>query len=551
MRLPLSPIVGLSIGVLCAACSGDHIGLGPSDVEPEAFPEIEAAPARLPRLSQVQYRNAIEDVFGGAITLPSRLEPDVSIDGLVAIGAAQTSISARGAEQYETAAYGIAEQSMEAGETRDALVPCEPAGPVDDTCAREVLAQLGRRLWRRALLDEEIDQLVGVSSDAAGVLGDFHEGLAFGIAALLQSPNFLFRSELGEPDPDSPDTLRYTGYEMAARLSFFLWNTVPDEELLLAAENGSLHDDDGLAAQVDRMLAAPEARHALRNFFSELYSLYELDDLNKDTNEFVNMNAEVGPSAREETLMTIEDHIFDERDDFRELFTTRKTFLNRQLAAIYNVPAPVREGFGPFYWPEDNDRTGVLTQVSILAGNSHPIDSSATLRGKFVRKILMCGAIVPPPVDVNAALPDPSPDAKTLRQRLEAHVVDPSCAGCHLTMDPIGLGLENFDALGQFRRTDNGEPIDASGELDGEFFSDPRGLGRAIAENPDVPNCLAQQLYRYATNHVETGEEQELVTNLQDRFALRDYQVLDLVRDIVMSPGFRTTNTPAAGAGEQ
>src|SRR5690606_31461766 len=137
------------------------------------------------------------------------------------------------------------------------------------------------------------------------------------------------------------------------------------------------------------------------NFFTEAYALQELDQLSKDTLEFVHMNADLGPSAREETLMTIEDHIFDEQADFRELFTTNKTFLNRQLAALYDVRAPSREGFAPFYWPEGSERTGLLTHASILAGNSHPIDSSATLRGKFVRKRLMCGIISPPPVDVD------------------------------------------------------------------------------------------------------------------------------------------------------
>lgn len=544
------PALGPFLSLLLVACSGDHIGAD-SVGQPEAFPEIEAAPAMLPRLTQLQYRNAIQDVFGDEISLPSRLEPDVSIDGLVSIGAAQTSISARGAEQYETAAYGIASQATEEGAIRDAIVTCVPASDIDDACAREVLSALGRRLWRRPLTEGELDTLVTISGNAAATLEDFYEGLSFGIATILQSPNFLFRTELGEEDPGNPNSLRYTDYEMAQRLSIFLWNTIPDEELLAAAEAGDLLDDEKLAAQVDRMIDHPKARGAIRNFFSESYGLYKLDELTKDTNEFVAMDAEVGPSAREETLRTIEDHIFDEKADFRDLFTTRKTFINRQLATIYNVPAPAREGFGAYYWPNDSPRTGLLTQVSVLAGNSHPVDSSATLRGKFVRKNLMCGVIIPPPVDVNAALPEPSPDAKTLRQRLESHVEDPSCAGCHLSMDPIGFGLENFDALGQFRAKESGEPIDASGDLDGVPFDNPRGLGEALAENPQVPDCVVQQLYRYATSHPETDEELVMVANLQQRFEAQDFQVLALMRDIALSPGFRTTNAPLETAGEE
>lgn len=543
----------LLVGLFCAAlllpaCTGDHIGDSSADA-PDPFPRIEAAPPHLPRLTQKQYANALRDIFGPKLVVPARLEPDVSIDGLIAVGTSQTSVSARGTEQYESAAYDIAAQAMQPGVIRDAVVACSPQTVVDPACARETLAALGLRLWRRPLVEAELDRLVQVVGEAAITLGDFHEGLGYGLAGLLQSPNFLFRSELGEDD--GAGGRRYTSYELAARLSFFLWNSTPDAELLDLAKTGEILRDDVLEAEVARMLADARARAAVRNFFSEAYDLQELDHLSKDTIEFVHMNAEVGPSAREETLMTIEDLIFDERADFRKIFTSRKTFLNRQLAAIYDVRAPSREGFAAFYWPEASERGGLLTQISILAGNSHPIDSSATLRGKFVRKKLMCGAISPPPVDVDAALPEPSDQAKTLRERLGAHLANPSCAGCHAAMDPIGLSLENFDALGQYRATERGEPIDASGELNGVVFDGPRGLGEALANAREISDCLTRSMYRYATNHVETQDERVLVRNLQDRMRQQGYKVLTLMRDIVMSPGFRytrlATNKSASG----
>jgi hypothetical protein len=513
------------LAICFGACDGDHIGLNEQPPDLPAYPEIQAHHASLPRLTRAQYENVLTDVFGDELIVPGPIEPDRAVEGLIAIGATETSISARGVEQFESAAFAVAEQ------VADSVLTCEPTAIADAVCAREVLAPLGRRLWRRPLDKAELDSLVEIATDSATVLGDFREGLQFSIAALLQSPHFLFRVELA----DGP----YGPYEMASRLSFFLWNTGPDEELLDAAKRGELMDDASLRRHAERMLESPRARHALRNFFTDHFELYRLDTLNKDPVVFVEMSSELGKAAREETLMVIEDLVFDLRGDYRDLFTTNKTFINRQLAAIYGVRAPRREGFGAHYWPENTLRSGILTHVSLLAGGSHPIDTSATLRGKFIRKKLLCGTINPPPVEVNPALPEPSGTTRTLKERVAEHLTNPVCAGCHSNMDPIGLGFENFDAIGKFRWRDNGVKIDASGELDGEPFADSRQLGEAIANHPRLPDCLVENLYRYATGHVDGDAEKALLNNLEERFKLQEYRVLELMVDIVMSPGFR------------
>ncbi|MEZ4233023.1 MAG: DUF1592 domain-containing protein [Polyangiaceae bacterium] len=524
---------GWLAGLLAVACTGQ--------IEPPPDTHkapLQPAPVTLKRLTQAQYANSVRALLGAEIVVPSALEPDTEAGGFLNVGGSIASISSRGVEQYERAAYDIAEQAMEAGAERDALVPCAPAAAVDDTCAAAFVSSFGRRLWRRSLSQAEVDRYVGIASEAARQLSDFYDGLEFAMAGLLQSPNFLFRVELGETDPDSAFK-RYTSTEMASRLAFFLWNSTPDDELLDAGERGDLLDAKQIDAQVARMLESPRARVGVRNFFSELYGLKGLNDLVKDTTIFTSHSADLGPDAREETLRLIEYLVFDEDADYRELFTTRKTFLNRRLAALYSVPAPSIDGFALTELPEDGPRRGLLGHASILAMHSHPTNTSATLRGKFVRTVLLCGEIPPPPANVDTSLPEPSANAPTLRDRIQDHLSVPLCASCHRAMDPIGLGLENFDGIGKFRTTEADTPIDASGEVDGSRFEDAIGLGQAIASHPNLGSCLTQKLYRYAKGSVEREGEDGEIQRLTEAFLLGNFRVKVLLREIARSDGFR------------
>ncbi len=391
-------------------------------------------------------------------------------------------------------------------------------------------------MWRRPLSDEEVTEVVSVAGMAADALGDFHEGLSFGLAALLQSPYFLFRVELGEPDGGA---LRYADYEMASRLSFFLWNTTPDDMLLDAAAAGRLTDDASLREEVDRMLADDKARQGLRAFITDLWELDRLDDLVKDPTIFIQASPELGPYAREETLRVIEHVAFEEDRDFRSLFTLDYTFANPKLAALYMVPSVAPEGFHRVTFPEDGPRRGILGHASILALNAHSTASSATLRGKFIRVTLLCEEILPPPVDVDTALPEPSGETRTLRERVQEHLTNPFCAGCHRPLDSIGLGLEQFDGIGRFRTHDNGGLIDPSGDLDGRHFADAVELGRRLADDPRVPTCFAENMYRYATRRAITEGEADNLAWVNDYFGEAGYRIEALMRAIAMSPGFR------------
>ena len=496
-------------------------------------------PPSLRRLTQGQYRSSIHDLLGEDILVSGSLEPDAAIAEFFAVGASATSISPRGVAQYETLAYDVAAQAM-APEHRGALIGCTPTGASDEVCARASLVALGRRLWRRPLTGDEVGELVGIATKAGTTLGDFFSGMQFAIAALLQSPNFLFRAELGHADPEAPPTAKrlFDGYELASRLSYFLWNGPPDDELLAAAESGALDGREGISAEVKRMLGSPRARRGIDAFTSDWLQLHGLDDLVKDTLLFTQISPEIGPAAREEAERDVQRMVLDSDGDFRDLFTARETFVNRRLAALYGVHAPSLDGFGLARFPEDQPRRGLQGQIGLLAMNAHPTSTSPTLRGKFVRTILLCGKIPPPPVDVNTGIPEPSAAARTLRQRLGGHA-NGACLTCHRQMDPIGFAFEHFDGLGVFRTRENGVAIDATGSLDGTAYSDGNGLASALHDHPDLAPCFVRRLYRYASGHEETFGEEAQIGRFAAGFKNGNYRVRALMTAIATSDAFR------------
>ena len=510
---------------------------------PPEYPDLEPGGTSMRRLTQTQLRNVIYDLFGEEIVIPPIAEPDVEIGGLLSVGASSTTYGARGVESLEDASFAIAEQAMRNEDIRDAIVPCSPTDTVDSACAEQFIAEFGRMAWRRSLSSDEVARIVGIADTAAAELDDFHEGLGYAIAAILQSPNFVFRIELGEPSPDGAGR-RFTDLELASRLSFFLWNTGPDQELLDAAEAGELSTDEGLRAQAERLLASPRARLAMRNFFSEFLELHELDHLAKDPALFEHYSTLLGPDAAEETLLLLEHIVFDAESDYRDLMTTRETFVNPRLSSLYGIPAPVPDGFGYVELPEDGGRAGLLGHASMMSLHAHPVSSSATLRGVWVRTVLLCQQIPPPPVNVDTSIPEPSGEAPTLRDRVAEHLENPACAGCHNLTDPIGLGLENFDGIGRWRDLDNGVEIDASGQLDGVDFADAVELGHAIRDHEDFAACLVQTLTRYATGRVEERDERPVLDVLSEQFAAHEYRVQPLLMEIVMSPFFREAGEP-------
>lgn len=511
----------------------------PKGPEPELTEPVQGGAPTLRRLTRSQYKHALRDLFGD-IVLPSQIEIDVDVDGLVAVGSAITSVSTRGVEQYERAAFDVANQVTASPDLMDAYVPCEPQGVFDAACMADVIDGLGLRAWRRPVTADERDRYLDVAEDVATTLGSFDEAVGFVVAGLLQSPHFLFREEVGALGDDG--VRRYTDYELASRLSFALWNSIPDDALLAAAAQGELSTEEGLRAQAERMLADKRADDGVRAMFEDLYRLDRVQAVSKDPFVFEHMSATLGAAAQEQTLKDITWWVLEQDGDFRDLFTTRTTHLNRELASVYGVRAPTRNGFERMELPADLGRVGLFGQLSFLALQAHPVSTSPTLRGKFLRERVLCHEILPPPAGVDTSIPEPNPDAATMRERLAIHLENPSCAACHKITDPVGLAFEQFDGLGRQRAEENGATIDPSGDLDGEAFADAADLAALLHDHPDVSPCLVDNTFRYAAGRAPTAGEEAWLAWLTESFAWSGHSVKHLLLRMVTSDGFRTVS---------
>jgi hypothetical protein len=397
-----------------------------------------------------------------------------------------------------------------------------------------------------------------VAAAATSQFGDFYGGLETGLASMLVSPSFLFIADRAEPDPDHKGSLRLDGYSRAARLSFFLWGSTPDDALLAAAEQGELYTSSGIKRQVKRMLASPKLVAGMRSFFNDMLAFEDIDRLEKDSIIYPVFSTAVAQDAREQTLRTLTHLLLDEKADYRDIFTTRKTFMSGPLGRIYRVPVDRPDGgWMPYEFPEGDARAGLITQVSFAALYAHPGRSSPTLRGRAMRELLLCQKIPDPPGNVDFSLfNDPNAPSRTARQRLSVHATQKSCSGCHKLTDPIGLALERIDGAGQLRSTERDVPIDTSGSLDGVKFDDAVGLGRAMRDNPAAPSCVVNRLYSYAVARTPGRAEKPLLTYFTEQFAGADYRIPDLLRDIATSEALFAVSPPkvrtaAVGAQEE
>jgi hypothetical protein len=512
-------------------------------------PQSPGLPLTSRRLRPEQYRRVIADVFGPNVNVTGRFEPDVRESGLFAIGTGRVGVTSAGMEQYDAIARSIAAQVV-SPERRGTLVPCVPksADAPDPDCATRFFNRVGPLLYRRPLAPADLAQWVGIAGVAAQSLGDFYSGLEMSLAGLLVSPQFLFRYEAVEADPSRPGARRLDAYSRASQLSFFLWNAGPDQRLLAAARDGMLDTEAGMAAEAERMLRSPRVEAGVRAFFADMLQLDRLETLGKDATIYPKWTVKTGKDAREQTLRTIVDVLLVQDGDYRDLFTTRRTFLTPLLGSIYRVPvAQTREPWQPFEFAADDAHAGIQTQASFVALHSHEGLSSPTLRGKALQEILLCAPVPAPPANVNFAIAQDTHNAqyKTMRERLTVHRTNPTCAGCHKRMDPAGLALENFASDGGYRTTENGQPLDTSGELNGIQFSDAAGLGRALHDSPAAAACLVRRMYSYATGNSAARRDMPWIRSLEQDFVADGYRIRALMRRIAASPNLYRIATPA------
>lgn len=510
----------------------------------------QAGPATFRRLSEDQYKRSIAQIFGPEITVPGRFEPPVREEGLLAIGASHVIVTPAGLEQYAIRAREISAQVL-SKEHRSGHLQCgEQAGATfDAACARSFFDKYGRLLFRRPLTDKEMATTVGLAEKATRTTGDFHKGLGAGLSSLLVSPGFVFRMETVEADPARPDALRLDAYSLATRVSFLLWDSPPDEELLNAAADGTLRTHEGLERQVDRMMASPRFEQGVRAFFVDMLGYDQFNGLTKDSAIFPIFNPQLRDDAEEQTLRTIVDLLIAQNGDYRDLFTTRKTFLSRSLGALYGVRVDQR-AFGdwmPYEFPAEAPHAGLLTLPAFLMLDpSHEGRSSPTIRGKLVRESLLCETVPAPPANVNFTLVQDTNDPvhKTARKRLSAHNESPACAGCHRITDPIGLALENYTPVGAFRSHENGELIDPSGTFDGKPYGNAMELTKLLRESEGAPACVVQRVVEYGVGRTLSSGEEVWLGSLTQNFAREGFRFPALLRQVATSPAFQAVSSP-------
>ncbi len=417
---------------------------------------------------------------------------------------------------------------------RDRVLTCDPAEIGEAACVEQIVRSFGRRAWRRPLTSAEVDAKLAQYAAARDLRGSWDEGVRAALTAILLSPHFVYRVE---PDPAPGVARELNGYELATRLSYFVWSSTPDDRLLDLAATGALRDDAVLEAEARRMLDDPRAVALVENLAGQWLSLRKVEDAQPSPTLFPEWDEGLRASMRDELHAFVAGVLLADRSSL-ELLTAPDTFVDARLARHYGVDAPGDPGLHRVELPE---RAGLLGKAGLLTALSYPTRTSPVLRGKWVLEGLLCSAPPPPPDGVPALDDQQESGPVSLRESMERHLTDPSCAACHAVMDPIGFALEPFDALGRERTLDDyGFPIDPEGVLpDGTVVDSPGSLAAALVGDPRFPACVVEKTMLYALGRPLTVEDAPRQAALERHFALTDYRFRELVVAMVQSRQFR------------
>lgn len=501
-----------------AACTDGTIDPGPSPVR---------------RLTRIEYDNTVRDLFGVDLGVGATFPADQTVLGFDnnAMGLTVTSVLA---EQYMGAAEKLA---LAALPKVKALGGCTPAAMGETACAKQTAERLARRAFRRPATEEQLASLM--AAYAARKEATFDSGLESMTQLVLQSPYFLYRVEVGSIETDQPGLLRLDDHEIASRLSYLLWNSMPDDALFAAADEGKLATREEIAAQARRMLKDPRAKAAVANFHRQWMELDHLEEVPKDPNVFPEFDDALRGDLRVETATFLE-NVFWNDGSMESLFTAPYTFANARLAKVYGLPAPSGSGF--LKLPTDpSKRIGVLLQPAVQSLHAIAYESSPIYRGKFVREKILCHEIAPPPEGLVVVPPEVDP-SKSTRERYQQHSSDAACRGCHQLMDPIGFAFEHYDGMGRYRDKEGVHAIDATGELtgtdvDGKFYGGVE-LSKRLSKSQEVASCVTTHWFRFAYGRGETEADRCSVATLKQKFAAAKYDMRELVVELTQTDAF-------------
>ncbi len=506
------------------------------------------------RLTRFEYTNIVSDVFGLNLQFEAVLPRDE-----VALGfdnqAGALSVTDLHVEGYLKAAEQISAAVLGDPERLAELSGCDQA---NQSCAEQTARQLGELLFRRPLESAEVARLLTLFDDDYSADG-YHEGLGRLISALLQAPEFLYRVErapalaaVSSVDEPADNELDVAPAVLASRLSFLLWGSAPDSELLEAVEQNALRTREDVAREARRMLADERARRGVLHFFEQWLDLTTFDSVEKDRRLLPAWDDEVHADLALETRRFLEAVLWEDDARFDTLLSARYTYMTPVLMDFYQVPITNTDPnlLQRVDFEKNDHRLGILTQAALLSHLAKANQTDPIHRGKFIRERFFCTVPPPPPPNIVVAPPRLDP-RKTTRERFEQHRADPACATCHELLDPVGLAFEHYDALGRYRSSEAGIEIDASGELidtdvDG-LINGVEDLANKLSRSGQVRRCMVKQMFRYTFGRAETDHDRCALDKLEQEFLATDGDLIELLVAMTQTAPF-TSEAPAPPA---
>ncbi len=509
--------------------AGNSSGGAGSVTDPNAV-----GPRPLYRLTRREYNNTVRDLLQDA-TQPADDFPDDRDRSFLFRRAGL--VATQDADLLRTAAETLAKTAIK---TPAALLPCDPATG-EDPCAAKFVSDFGKRAYRRPLSDAETMRLTALYQNARTAQKmTFNDAIETVLEGMLQSPAFLYHWEAPDVAPKlSGAAVQLAPYDVASRLSYFIWGTMPDKDLFDAAAAGKLATDADITAQAKRMLADAKAKDAATAFFREWLELDDIAPLPKDGKAYPDYNDALKGALVDGTDAFARSVLFDGGGKLETLLTADYTFSNQVLAKVYGNSATGTTVSKTML--DTSQRLGLLTEPAFLTLAGSPDGSNPVKRGKAVYTKLMCGELPPPPPNVPPA--KPATAGGTTRQRFTEHDQNACAKGCHLLMDPIGYAFEHYDGIGRYRTMDNGQPVDSTGmiNIDGadKSFADAVELTKILSTSATVRDCFAKQWFRFAVGRTETDGDAPAMASVATAFATNQFDMRDLAPAIAASRSFR------------
>jgi hypothetical protein len=505
---------------------------------PAAAPQVGVVTLR--RLNRTEYGNTLRDLTGATTDYGAKFPPENLSFGFDNIGEALT-IQPLHVELYEESAEAVlnelfARPASDAARAR--TLSCD-AATGGRGCIMQMLVSFAQYAYRRPVLEAEVSGLADIAQDFVATGGAISDGLKLAFKGVLLSPHFIYRVELDQ-DPTSKTPHRVSAFELASRLSYYLWSTMPDQALLVDAQGGNLVTDAGLSAQIERMLNDPRSSALVSNFVGQWLNLRRTEQVKPDYTVFPTFDDELRASLRTESERFFSE-LFQQNRPIAELLTGTFTYVNKRLATHYGLPAPAGDGFVRVDLA-GTPRLGFLTQASYLTATSNPTRTSPVKRGKWVLDQLLCAPPPPPPPGVDASFVDTG--TVSLRQRLEQHRAKEPCRSCHAIMDPIGLSFENYDGIGSYRTQDQYGPIDATGTLptpQGDVsFLGANQLVPILANDERFASCIAEKVLTYAVGRGFSSADQATLKTVTDATAASSKGFRGLFASVAVTEAFRS-----------